>query len=187
MLETDSPWNSLEIAKLAISALGPASVVLFGWFINRRLKQIEEAQWKNRKVIEKRIEIFDRTAPDLNRLYCYFMWIGPWKEVSPKEAITLKRRLDHAFHVNRYLIGEDVFHAYQSLMAMLFRTYGGAGQDALIRTKILGPDGDRRASDYFKWQDGWESHFDQTNLEKAEAIHDAYTGVMQTFKRSIGL
>ena len=46
------PWNSLEIAKLVIAFLTPLSVALFGWFVSRRLKKLELAQWSNQKLIE---------------------------------------------------------------------------------------------------------------------------------------
>lgn len=77
-------WTSLEIAKLAIEFLTPLAVIGIGLFINRRLKQIEHIQWSNQKIIEKRIELYDRLSPLLNRLLCFYTWIGYWRDISPK-------------------------------------------------------------------------------------------------------
>ena len=56
-------WNSLEVAKLLVSALTPLAVLTFGFWINRRLKRVEHLQWASQKVIEKRLVVFDQVAP----------------------------------------------------------------------------------------------------------------------------
>ncbi len=180
-------WTSLEIAQLVVQLLVPVSVGLVGFLINQRLKQIDEVQWKGRKAIEKRIETYERVAPDLNRLYCYMMWIGDWQEVTPPDAIQMKRRLDNAFYVSRYLIGEPVFEAYQAFVALLFRTYHAPGRDALIRSTLESRDGDRRKSAHFVWKPEWDAAFDPTGVADAEAVRRAYDALMQSFKTSIGL
>jgi hypothetical protein len=151
-----SVWNSLEVAKLLVATLAPISVALLGWFISERFKRLDDFQWKNRKVVEKRIEIFDKLAPDLNQLYCYFAWVGNWKELTPPEIIAIKRSLDHGFHVNRYIIGEEVFRAYNAFIALTFEVFTGAGKDARMRTAITGPDGDRRLSSLHPWETAWK-------------------------------
>lgn len=180
-------WNTLEVAKLIVAALAPVSIVMLGFFVNRRIKDLERIEWTNRKAIEKRIDLFDRLAPDVNRLYCYLNWIGDWQEMTPPEVVALKRRLDKGFFVYRYLIGEDVFLAYQAFMELAFRTYVAAGKDALIRTTLASPLGDRRTSRFFEWRAEWDGFFDEQDVPDPQLVQDAYARLMLAFKASIGL
>jgi hypothetical protein len=180
-------WNSLEIAKLIVQLLVPVSVAFTGLFINNRLKRIDEAQWKGRRIIDKRIEIFERLAPDLNQLFCYMDWVGEWQEITPPEVISMKRRLDKGFYVNRYLIGDSVFDAYETFIGLLFRTNVAAGKDAMIRTSLTSENGDRRKSPHFTWKPEWEAAFDGTASADRKEVRRAYTELMHRFKTSIGL
>jgi hypothetical protein len=182
-----SVWNSLEVVKLLVAALAPISVALLGWFISGQLKRLEDLQWKNRKVVEKRIEIFDRLAPDLNQLYCYFAWIGNWKELTPLKIIAIKRSLDHGFHVNRYIIGEEVFRSYDVFISLTFETFTGPNKDARIRTAITGPDGDRRSSSSYVWDNAWVERFTNKEIADRNSLHSSYAAVMKAFQRGIGL
>jgi hypothetical protein len=65
-------WNRLEITKVIIQALTPILLVLLGIIVNRAIKTFEHRQWRNQKLIEKRLEIYDDMAPALNDLLCYF-------------------------------------------------------------------------------------------------------------------
>lgn len=44
----ESVWNSLEITKVIVSVLTPLAVILFGYWINRRLREIESTQQQAR-------------------------------------------------------------------------------------------------------------------------------------------
>lgn len=92
--QSDPIWNSLEIAKLIASVLTPISVVVFGFWINRRLKVFEHLQWANQKVVEKRLYVYQELVPLLNDLLCYFTYVGNWKTHNPASIIELKRKLD---------------------------------------------------------------------------------------------
>jgi hypothetical protein len=63
-------WNSLEVAKLAVAAATPIAVAVVGFWLNNRLKSVEQAQWSQQKVIERRITAYDDIAIPLNRLFC---------------------------------------------------------------------------------------------------------------------
>ena len=93
------PWNSLEVAKLAASATTPLLVLYIGLLIQRAVRRIEAVQWANRKVVEKRLEIYDQIAPILNDLLCYFAYVGNWKELSPPQMVSAKRMLDKQVHL----------------------------------------------------------------------------------------
>lgn len=130
-------WNTLELAKLLVSALTPLAVLVFGFWVNRRLKRFEHLQWGNQKVIEKRLAIWDQVAPLLNDLLCYFTYVGAWKEGMPTEMVKLKRQFDRIMHVNASLFPEDVLTKYNDFMGACFSTYGGWGRDAALRTQTL--------------------------------------------------
>lgn len=49
-------WNSLEIAKLAVSLLTPLLVVLLGYWFNRRLKEIEQENQQRSQLYAKEQE-----------------------------------------------------------------------------------------------------------------------------------
>ena len=87
-------WTSLEIAKLIASTLTPVTVALFGWYLTRFAKSIEHRQWRNQRLIEKRIAIYDDLSPHLNDLLCFFTFVGCWKELAPPQVIAIKRVVD---------------------------------------------------------------------------------------------
>ena len=69
-------WNSLEVVKLLVGILNPIALLIIGWFINKRLKKVEQSQWLNQKMIEKRLEIYDKLAPSFNDLFCFYTNVG---------------------------------------------------------------------------------------------------------------
>jgi hypothetical protein len=55
-------WNSLEIAKLAVGALTPIFLFILGYMVTNAARRVEQAQWANRKLIESRLELYERMA-----------------------------------------------------------------------------------------------------------------------------
>jgi hypothetical protein len=53
--EVQSAWNSLEIVKLIISAITPIVVGILVWKLNEAVKRFEHRQWRNQKLIERRL------------------------------------------------------------------------------------------------------------------------------------
>jgi hypothetical protein len=49
----DIPWNSLEIAEPADSAMAPVILMAAGFWVNRYPKRYENLQWSGQKVIDK--------------------------------------------------------------------------------------------------------------------------------------
>jgi hypothetical protein len=129
-----APWLQVLFA-LAFAGLGGGLL----W----RLKSIDEALWQRRPIIAKRLEIYDRIAPDMNRMYCFRRLVGYWKEVSPPDMIATKRRLDREVNIYRHLLSEDFYQRHFELMQLLFRTFTGQGEDAKIRARITHELGDR--------------------------------------------
>ena len=107
-----SPWNSLEVAKLLVDVATPVAVVLLGIWVGRATRRVEASQWVNQKLIEKRISLLDQVLPDLNDMYCYYSWVGNWKELSPAAIIERKRKLDRTFFANQPFFTAGALEAY---------------------------------------------------------------------------
>lgn len=188
MAPSTDAWTSLEISKLFVSILTPVAVAAIGWFISRRLKRLELIQWSNQKLIEKRLTFYDTVAPLLNKLLCFFTWVGYWKDVSPADVIKAKRDLDLAMNVYRHLFDEEVYANYQAFIHLLFETYTAPGHDAKIRSVIRGPDGNRMANSTYQWVETWGSHFAESDrvAPKVE-VQGKYHEVMTSLTRSLGV
>lgn len=183
------PWNTLEIAKLVVGILTPLSVAGLGLFISRHLKRLDLVQWKNQKLLEKRIAVYDIIAPQLNLLYCFFMWEGYWKFISPEGVFHTRRELDKTMNVYRYLFEDEVYAAYQAFSHTLFETHAGADHDVKIRSVIRGPDGDRSAGkpEEYEWKAVWDQSFaapDRTAPK--QEVREKYHHLMAVLSRSFG-
>lgn len=179
-------WSSLEIVRLAVDILTPLSVTALGWLISRRLKRLELVQWTNQKLIEKRLDIYDRIAPLLNRLLCFYTWVGDWKDISPDEVIRTKRELDKTLHLYRHLFDDGVYLAYQDFMRALFETHAGAGLDAKIRSHIESPDGDRARHGSQAWQAAWAQRFSTADVVDRAEVRRLYLRIMATLRTALG-
>jgi hypothetical protein len=175
-----SPWNSLEIAKLIVAALTPFAVVLLGVWVARLTRRVEASQWANQKLIEKRIKLLEEVLPQLNEVYCYFMWIGNWKELSPADIIQHKRELDKLFFANQPFFSGDALAAYREFTQVLFKTYAGPGVDAQLRTARESRNGSRMESYPGAWMPEWSEMFakDQMERERVENQYQALTAVL---------
>ncbi|WP_457586089.1 hypothetical protein [Ensifer canadensis] len=176
---------TLEIVRLAVQALTPIIVGYIGWKVSKRLKDIEQNQWANRKITEKRIQIYEKVSPLLNRLFCYFNYVGDWQRHSPKDIISTKRELDHEIHVNRYLLDPAVFDAYHKFIHTLFEHYTGAGEDAKLRTLVVSADGDRSQSTFFQWNVEWAHCFNSHDVASKQHVFELYDAVMRAQRNGI--
>ena len=181
-------WPTLEIAKLIVGVLTPLSVALLGWLFSRQLKRLDLSNWTNQKLIEKRLAIYDEIAPRLNKLLCFFTWVGYWKTVSPADAIQAKRELDKTLNIYRHVFEGEVYEAYQDYIHILFETYTSAGHDAKLRALVRSPDGDRRTDGAYAWSDAWNSCFSEPRnaVDKGE-VRARYKALMAALTRSLGV
>jgi hypothetical protein len=156
-----SPWNSLEVAKLVVDGLIPVAVVLLGVWVSRATRRVEASQWVNQKLVEKRISLLEDILPYLNDIFCYYTWIGKWKELSPADIIQRKRDLDRLFFANQPFFSAEALSAYQEFTRALFLTYAKPGTDAQLRTTEKSPDGSRARSYPGTWNPEWSGMFAQ--------------------------
>ncbi|HTY11540.1 MAG TPA: hypothetical protein VMF88_10750 [Bacteroidota bacterium] len=183
-----SPWNSLELIKILVDVLTPLLLLLLGIWVNRIAKRIEATQWTNQKVVEKRIIVYDELAPLLNDMYCYYEFVGNWKELTPVQIIETKRKLDEKVHIYAPLFSPSFISSFKKFEDLCFQTFVGAGLDAKLRTPIKSSDGDRRQSSKVHWESKWQTLFSSpSNCSDPIDIHDAYQSLMGTFSKELGI
>jgi hypothetical protein len=178
-----STWTSLEIAKLAVAALTPIVVAVGAYWLNRRLKSVEAAQWSRQKIVERRIQAYDELAPSLNKLFCFFAYVGSWKEMDPSEVVGLKRSLDQRAHISAPLFDRYFLPSYNALIDGCFKTFGGWGADAKLRTL---PDRRREAMGV-DWHPAWDACFaDRGDATAPSEVMAVYTLLMAYLAAAIG-
>jgi len=173
---TPSTWNSLEVAKLLTDIAIPLTIVGLGFWLNRRLTRLEHRRWTSQKVIEKRIEVFDKSAPLLNDLFCYFTRVGGWKEKTPPDIVALKRDLDRIIHVHAPIFPQGFGDQYRRFINNFFRTFTGPGQNAKLKATF-----GKHKSANSDWNDDWEDCFDEEKATTEQQIRKAYSEFMEQF------
>jgi hypothetical protein len=173
-----SPWTSLEKAKLAVSILTPVLVLILGIVINNSVKTAERSTGL-------RSEIYKTIGGDLNDIYSYLAFVGGWKELSPADVIARKRAVDKAMYTYKPFFSKELFATYERFMSEAFAPYGGAGQDARIRSDIATEDGDRRRHTTKAWEAAWEDRF--TKERNKAAQREAYDQFLEQLARDLKL
>ena len=176
-----NPWNSLEIVKLFTGLLTPILIAIFGVYLHRITKRFEHIQWHSQKLIEKRLAVYDSLAPKLNDLFCYFTYVGNWRDTSPLSIIKLKRTIDKEIYLAAPLFSKEFFYVLMEFQDICFRTFNRWGQDACLRTDFA-----RRKQYHPQWEEIWESSFS----DDISSIHDiriAYIRAMHVFSKDIGV
>ena len=177
-----SIWNSLEIAKLIAGVLTPIALAVLGIYLHRLAKQFEYLQWRSQKLVEKRLDVYDSLAPKLNDIFCYFTYVGAWRDMSPTSVVGLKRSIDKEIHLAAPLFGKDFFTALTAFQDACFETFTGWGRDARLRTGL-----DHRRDHYpGEWPDTWDGLFTE-NVSTTASVKLAYAHAMQAFSKDIGV
>lgn len=188
-MTTASQWNSLEAVKLAVAVLTPLLLVGLGVVINRAARRVEEAQWAGRKLVERRLELYDTMAPLLNDLYCFFECVGTFREVEPPKAIEIKRELDKTFYVNRFLFAAPFSERYNEFMAACFKTFTGFGENAKLRAPVSQQKRERGTG----WDNAWaalfvpEDELPSSGPERRSDFTASYTAFMECFADQLGI
>ena len=180
---TNSVWTSLEVVKLIVSGLTPVVVVIVGLFLNKRLKRFEYRQWRNQKLIEKRLSVYDDLAPLLNDILCYYTYVGNWKDNTPAQIVNLKRTIDKKIYLAAPIFCRDFFSACMTFMETCYEPYTGWGQDAKLKTKVQR----RQESFGSNWDKEWNQVFCTDNCPEPKQVTTAYLNIMNIFSEEIGL
>jgi hypothetical protein len=181
----DPGWTSLEIAKLVVGALTPLAVAIFGFMVDRRLRGVEAVQWANQTVVTRRVEIFSTVGPKLNQLLCFATFVGRWKEITPQDAVTLKRDLDEIMFTNRVLFSNELFIAYERFMASMFAMYASTDADARIRVPITTSLGDRRNLPWWDTEPAMADRFTASEASTPQQVTQAYEVLGQRWRADL--
>lgn len=177
-----SGWNSLEIAKLCVAALVPVLLFVLSLVVARTARRVEDFQWANRKVVERRLEIYQELAPRLNDIYCFSMGVGHFSSITPADAIDRKREADRLFHTNAPLLTQAFQESYANFINTCFRHFAGVGKPAQLRTNM----DLQRAQRGADWEPSWEPMF-SSEWSSSEDIAAAYDAVMDRFAGEVGV
>ena len=181
-------WNSLEIVKLLASLLTPLLLLLISIWVARLTERFKVALWTNQKVIEKRIDVYDKLAPMLNDLYCYFYYVGNWKELTPIQIIEIKRNLDKTFYIYAALFSPEFSKLYFTFIHLCFETYVGPGKNARLRTYIANQTDNRKKVSAAKWDDTWDEMFSESHeVTPTQEIRAGYEALMLCFSKELGI
>ena len=180
----DAGWTSLEIAKLCVATLTPILVLVLGVMVSRAGRRVEEAQWASRKLIEKRLELFDDMSGPLNDVFCFFRLVGDFQSITPPNAITLKRRLDKLFFTHEALMSEEFGFRYKAFIDACFLPYTAVGHDARLKASVQRQRTERGA----RWQDEWGACFVQQEalITPLATISKEYGALMGVFAEQVG-
>jgi hypothetical protein len=176
-------WTSLEVVKLVLAALIPIAVIGVGYIVSRATSRLESVQWANQTVIQRRLDIFQQVAPKLNRLLCFAVFVGSWKEITPADAIRLKRETDEIMYVDRVLFSPELFDAYLVFMRTVFELYGRTDDDAPLRVAISSPLGNRRNLDW--WDKSMEREFSTSDIPSLDEVQAAHDALGERFRRDL--
>ena len=176
-------WTSVQIVTVVVAALTPLTVAALGYFVARAGQRIGQLQWANQTVVARRLDIFKEVAPQINRLLCFATFVGAWKEVSPRDAISVKRKLDETMYANRVLFSDEFFGAYEHFMATMFAMYATTDADAHVRAPIDSVWGDRRNMPW--WQPGMENLFSAKSPVSTDEIRAAHDQLAQRFRAEL--
>lgn len=177
-----STWNSLEIVKLVAGLLTPAALAILGVYLHQVSKRFEHLQWRSQKLIEKRLSVYDSLAPKLNDLYCYFTYVGGWRDMPPPSVVALKRTVDKQIHLAAPLFSQDFLKALTTFQETCFETFTGWGRDACLRTDFE----QRKAHFPEGWQPEWDALFTE-NVSSTASVKLAYANAMLVFSKDIGV
>jgi len=172
----DSPkpalWNSLEVAKLIVAIATPVAVVTAGFVLNENLARQNDVRRSEEILLARRLDVYDKVAPNLDSIYCYVTDSGRWQEETPLSVLECKRATDDMMHRNQAMWSAGTIAAYQAYMNAAFDSPQGGGKAISIRT-----DTDRK-SHFQNWEESWRDLFaakDPDHQKKYDALMDRFS------------
>lgn len=178
--QAEQIWNSLKIPITIIAALSPFIIAFLVFRYKKIIKGLDKKHQTNQKLVEKRIEIYDRIGPKLNNIYCFYSYNGNWKEISPPDIVRLKKELDKDINVNTPLFSNDVNEKYVDFMRLCFVAFSGWEHDEKIKSLY-----ELRKDNNAAWNDDWIPYFDTNNVVEAVKLKERYDLLTKSFKKDL--
>jgi hypothetical protein len=177
---TEQIWSSLKIIVLVFAVLSPLIIVFLALRFRRIKKKLIHEHHENQKLIEKRIEIYERIGPKLNDIFSFFSYTGNWKELSPPDIMKLKRELDKEITINTPLFSNDLIRKYNSFILLCFVSHSGWEHKEKIKSMY-----ELRQEHIADWKADWIPFFDTNNVVEGIKLKERYDGLMEYFKKEI--
>ena len=168
------------MATMVLALVTPLIVGILAFRFGRSLKRLSKQQWSNEKIVEKRLEIYDKMLPKINDLYCFFCYIGNWNELSPLAVLRTKKELDKDMSVYASLFSEALEQKYAAFKQLCFVSMSGWEQDEKIKSYY-----ELRQQNNADWKDGWIQYFDTNNVVEALKIKERYEELVESFKEDL--
>jgi hypothetical protein len=153
-------WTSLEITKLIISTITPIVLLLLGIYVANSEHHAEA-------LTNARLKSYDTIKEPLNRIHCFILDVGTWKEETPEKVIGYKRELDREMHEEKAIWSPETFDDYTAYIdGAAFHIFGGIGQDAQVRTTF------EQKRTLPNWDQAWEAHLTGSTDPDYQQVYD---------------
>ena len=180
--QTEQIWNSLKIPIMIIATLAPIIIAFLVIRYNRIIKRLDRKHQTNQRIVEKRIEIYDRIGPKLNDIFCFYCYNGNWKEITPIDIVRLKKELDKDINVNTPILSNDISGKYIDFMRLCFVSFSGWEHKEKIKSLY-----EIRQEHNVEWNDDWIQFFDTNNVIEGIKMKESYNELIEYFKKDLSL
>ena len=175
-------WDNLKIAIIIVAALAPVVIVILA-IRSRRIKKHLTSQYQtNQKLVEKRIEVYERIGPKFNDILSFFCYTGNWNEMTPMDIMQLKRELDKEIQIHTPVFSEELNEKYNALMQLCFVAFTGWEHNEKIKSLY-----ELRRDNNPDWKDDWATFFDTNNVVEGVLVKERHDNLMAFFKQDIDL
>ena len=175
-------WSSLKIPIMIVAALAPIIIVFLVIRYNRIIKALNKKHQTNQRVIEKRIEIYDRIGPKLNDILSFFCYSGNWKDLTPIDMMRLKKELDQDINTNAPLFPDDLSKKYTGFIYLCFVSHSGWEHKEKIKSLY-----EIRQEHMVDWNDDWIPYFDTNNVVEAIKFREAHNELKDYFQSTFNM
>ena len=167
---------------LVVDAAVPLLIFLLGFWFKKYVDDIEQRRKSLEVESAWRLEIFREFLPCVNTMYCYFMYQGEWRDMTPADITEEKRRCDRIVYMNRFLWSEEFLCSYRHMIVKTFAENQGQERDFLIRANV------NRHRSNPKWRPEWEKRFvaGDEYLSRDEFLY-AYDEMLSFAVRDLGI
>ena len=179
---TGQVWDSLKIPILIVAVLGPVIIVILAIRFSRFKKRLIGQYQSNQKLIEKRIEVYERIGPKLNDLLGFFCYTGDWKDFTPMDIMRLKRELDKEITINTPLFSDDLHERYDAFVRLCFVAHAGWEHQEKIKSQFA-----MRKEHMPEWNEEWVPFFDTNNVVEGIKMKERYDELMEYFKKEVNI
>ena len=175
-------WTSLKIPIMIIAALAPVVIVFLVIRYNKIIKGLKEKHQTNQRIVEKRIEIYDRIGPKLNDILSFFCYSGNWKEITPMDIQRKKMELDKDINTYSPIFSDELSKKYGDFIQLCFVSFSGWDHKEKIKSLY-----EIRQEHNEEWNEEWIAMFDTNNVVEATMMRERYDELIEYFNKEINL